>query len=217
MRLRLNGQRVAIATISGTDDAMPEPSVSKIARAGDAGVAARHARWFARFYEELHGLACRQLRRNKAITLTPTTLLHESYLSICQREAVSFANGERFLAYVARAMRGLVIDHMRRRGARKRGGDVIITSLATGQALAPDEVASLAQMERLSTALESLAQVDERLAECVDLKFFCGLSFAEIARMKRVSERTVQRDWDKARMILNRFIIDSPEPLPEAP
>jgi len=69
-----------------------------------------------------------------------------------------------------------------------------------------DELAPL--LDELNEALESLAKIDARLAECVDLKFFCGFSFNEIAQLRDVSERTVQRDWDKARLLLNRFIND---------
>jgi RNA polymerase sigma factor (TIGR02999 family) len=97
-------------------------------------------------------------------------------------------------------MRGLIIDHARNRQAQKRGGQFEITSLATevGERAADDR-----ELTRISEALDEMAKVDPALAEIVDLKFFCGFSFAEIAAMRGVSERTVQRNWEKARIYLH--------------
>ena len=102
-----------------------------------------------------------------------------------------------------------IVDYLRRRQAQKRGGEFEITALPTEPHAGTivDGIETV-QIEKLSEALESLGQIDARLAECVDLKFFCGLSFTEIARLRQVSERTVQRDWRKARTLLNRFIHD---------
>jgi len=98
-------------------------------------------------------------------------------------------------------MRGLIIDHVRGRRALKRGGEFHFTELNTdvGESV-PQETADL---ERLNDALEELAGADAPLAELVDLKFFCGLTFADIAALRGVSERTVQRDWNKARLYLH--------------
>jgi RNA polymerase sigma factor (TIGR02999 family) len=160
---------------------------------------------FAALYDELHRMAQRELRRNAAATLSPTTLLHETFLNVAQRESAAFTDRARFMAYAARAMRGLVIDYLRNRNAQKRGGQFEITSLPTEVPLGfQDE----SEVEHLSEALDQLAKIDARLAECVDLKFFCGFSFNDIAQMRDVSERTVQRDWDKARLLLNRLIQD---------
>ena len=161
---------------------------------------------FEALYDELHRMAERELGRSDAATLTPTTLLHETYLNISQRDSLAFPDRGRFLFYAGRTMRGLMIDHVRKRRAQKRGGGSPVTVL-------PEDLPELddieaARIEELNDALESLAQFDTRLAECVDLKFFGGLSFNEIARLRDVSERTVQRDWDKARVLLNRLIKD---------
>ncbi len=107
------------------------------------------------------------------------------------------------MTYAARVMRGLIIDHARNRRAQKRGGQFEITSLDVE---APANAVDDREMTRLSDALEDLAKVDASLTEIVDLKFFCGFSFAEIAAMRGVSERTVQRSWDKARIYLHRSI-----------
>src|SRR5581483_2564817 len=175
--------------------------------AAAAGDAAARDRLFTLLYDHLHQMARRELRRNAAMTLSPTTLLHETFLNISQRESVSFADRPRFILYAARAMRGLVIDHLRERQACKRGGEFEITSLPTAEP--HGGVEEHPHMEELNAALEWLAAADERLAECVDLKFFCGFSFTEIAELRQVSERTVQRDWNKARLLLRRYLTDS--------
>jgi RNA polymerase sigma factor (TIGR02999 family) len=100
-------------------------------------------------------------------------------------------------------MRRLIIDHVRRRQARKRGGLFEITALETTVA---GQVANEAELQRISDALDELATLDATLAEVVDLKFFCGFSFAEIAAMRGVSERTIQRHWDKARLYLHHAL-----------
>ena len=107
------------------------------------------------------------------------------------------------MAYAARVMRGLIIDHVRNRRAIKRGGNFEFTSIDTEVAESvPDE----RELTEISRALEELATVDAPLAEVVDLKFFCGFSFAEIAAMQGSSERTVQRQWEKARVYLHHFL-----------
>lgn len=163
---------------------------------------------FAALYKELRRLAQRELRGNSAVTLSPTTLLHETFLSLCRRESLTFGTGTQFMSYAARAMRGLLIDYLRGRQAQKRGGDLQILPLQTDllNAIEADDDFEWLQLQRVHEALESLAQIDARLAECVDLRFFCGLSFDEIARLQGVSGRTVQREWDKARLLLSRLM-----------
>src|SRR5262249_36427370 len=158
---------------------------------------------FVSLYDALRQMARRELRRGAGVSLTPTTLLHETYLNLSQRESLAFSDRGQFMAYAARAMRGLIVDYLRNRHARKRGGEFNITSLPTELPNAPEEhEGGTLRIVELSDALESLEKIDARLAQCVDLKFFCGFSFIEIAQLREVSERTVQRDWDKARLLL---------------
>jgi RNA polymerase sigma factor (TIGR02999 family) len=155
---------------------------------------------FALLYDELHRMARRELaRRGHGVTLSATTLLHDAYLSISQREGVAFPDRNRYMGYASRVMRGLIIDYARSRQAQKRGGQFEITSISTDVA---DPLASADELTRISEALDELAAVDERLVRVVDLKFFCGFSFVEIGEMMQVSERTIQRDWEKARIFL---------------
>ena len=159
---------------------------------------------FARLYDELHRIARRELARSGAdLGASPTTLLHEAYLDMVTRESLVFPDRARFLAYAGRAMRALVIDHVRARGALKRGGDLHITSLDTHIA---DQLAQPQQLADIGAALDELAQLEPELATVVDLKFFCGFAMQEIAALQEVSERTVQRRWEKARLLLFRSL-----------
>lgn len=162
---------------------------------------------FALLYAELHRLAEHSLRRaGNSLTLSPTTVLHEAYLSMAGRGTLEFADRSRFLAYAARAMRGVVIDFVRERGARKRGRDLEVT--LTGEGVVPaGSLRDAEEMTRLGDALDELAALEPSLAELVDLHFFCGFTFAEIASLRSVSERTVQRDWRKARLLLHRTFL----------
>lgn len=140
------------------------------------------------------------------MTLGTTTLLHEAYLNISNREGVEFASRGEFLAYAARAMRGLMLDYARRRRALKRGGEFQITSTGADQvadAVRPEE------LERLDIALGTLGAADPALAQLVDLHFFCGFSLVEIAALRGVSDRTIQREWRKARLLLHRSMQDA--------
>jgi RNA polymerase sigma factor (TIGR02999 family) len=176
----------------------------ELLRIAESGDPAASDALFAALYAELHAIAERQLRRGGTeLTLGTTTLLHEAYLRIADREGLAFATRSQFFAYAARAMRGLMLDYARRRRTKKRGGEFHITSTGAEPA-APDD--SSDELERLGEALEQLAQVDPPLAQLVDLHFFCGLTFAEVAELRGVSERTVQRDWRKARLVLHRTV-----------
>jgi RNA polymerase sigma factor (TIGR02999 family) len=155
---------------------------------------------FSTLYSELHRLAKRELaRRWTPASLSVTTLLHEAYLDMASRDDPSFPDRARFMEYAARVMRGLIIDHARNHSAIKRGGEFKILSLEADIAGNP---ADAKELSLISDLLDQLAKVEPDLAEVVDLKFFCGCSFAEIAAMQKVSERTVQRMWEKARIYL---------------
>ena len=154
---------------------------------------------FAALYDDLHRMAKRELARGPGVTLSATTLLHDAYLNISSREGVAFPDRNRYMGYASRVMRGLIIDYARSRQAQKRGGLFEITAISTDVA---DPMSDAGELMRISDALDELAQVDPRLVRVVDLKFFCGFSFVEIAEMMGVSERTTQRDWEKARIFL---------------
>jgi len=179
-------------------------TISSLIGAAERGDGSAAEALFAALYSELHRVAKRELaRQGVPVSLGATTLLHEAYLDMAARDGPSFPDRARFMGYAARVMRGLIIDHARNRRAQKRGGKFEITSLGTE---AGENVADDRELTRISEALDELAKVDASLAEVVDLKFFCGFSFAEIAAMRAISERTVQRRWEKARIYLHRSI-----------
>jgi RNA polymerase sigma factor (TIGR02999 family) len=156
---------------------------------------------FRTLYSELHRVARRELARNaSAFSLGPTTLLHQAYIDMAGREGPEFPDRPRFMGYAARVMRGLIIDYMRSRYAQKRGGGFEITSLGDDAA---ENVVEVGELTRVSQALDDLAVAEPALAEIVDLKFFCGFTFMEIAAMRGVTDRTVQRQWQKARVYLH--------------
>ena len=183
--------------------------IGELIRTAGAGDASASDALFTALYRELHGIAERELRRGGTqLTLGTTTLLHEAYLNIARREGVQFASRGEFLAYAARAMRGLTIDYARRCQAKKRGGEFHITNSGVEQAPDPADT-SAEELEALGAGLDVLTTVNPDLARLVDLHFFCGFSFAEIAELRGVSESTVFRDWRKARLLLHRTVLES--------
>jgi RNA polymerase sigma factor (TIGR02999 family) len=183
-----------------------EPRISALITSAEGGDAQAAADLFTALYSELHRMARKQLARSaRDMTLGTTTLLHEAYLDMAQREGILFPDRSRFMAYAARVMRALIIDHVRNRKARKRGGGFEMTSLPDDL---HDAAAEATRLGRLGDAVDALARVDPVLAEVVDLNFFCGFSFAEIAAMRGLSERTVQRHWQKARLFLHQEMQD---------
>jgi RNA polymerase sigma factor (TIGR02999 family) len=180
--------------------------IGDLIRTADAGDPDAPKALFATLYHELHSIAERELRRGGSeLTLGTTTLLHEAYLNIARREGMQFASRGQFLAYAARAMRGLMIDYARRRRTAKRGGEFHLTS-AGSEIDAVGAAESTVDLEQLGAALETLSDLDPNLTQLVDLHFFCGFSFTEVAGLRGVSERTVQRDWRKARLLLHRAL-----------
>jgi RNA polymerase sigma factor (TIGR02999 family) len=157
---------------------------------------------FPTLYGELHTMAERLgAGRGGPINLGATTLLHEAYIDMAGRIGPTFPDSSRFLGYAARVMRGMIIDHARSRRVQKRGGHFEITWLDTDP---PENPSDSRELTLIGEALDELAGIDASLAELVDLRFFCGFSFAEIAVMRNVSERTLQRNWERARIYLHR-------------
>lgn len=154
-------------------------------------------------YQELHGMARRQLAgQQHGHTLDATALVHEAYLKLVGRGrgSAQFDDRAHFFAYAASAMRSVIVDYARQRLAQKRGGDLhrvteLPENLEGGFCLDED-------MLGLDTALSRLSSVDPRLTQVVELRYFAGLSELEIAALVQRSERSVRRDWQKARMFL---------------
>jgi RNA polymerase sigma factor (TIGR02999 family) len=156
---------------------------------------------FAELYPELRQLAHSRLRKNEPITLLDTTsLVHEAYLRVVRAGKQHLTDRSHFRAYVAHVMRSIVVDLVRQRRAERRGGDQERVTLDTG-ALDPNRPEE-DQIIRVNDALDELAAVDERLVKVVEMRYFGGMSELEIAEGLGVTERTVRRDWEKARILL---------------
>jgi RNA polymerase sigma factor (TIGR02999 family) len=156
---------------------------------------------FEALYDDLRRLARFEIRRHQTITLLSTTsLAHESYLRVVKNGQVRTDQRGEFMAYMARVMRSVVVDFVRARAAEKRGGGREHVPLDTD--LSEKLSAHDADVVRVHEALNVLAQSDARMAQVVEMHYFAGLDDAEIAHALGVSERTVQRDWEKARLLL---------------
>jgi RNA polymerase sigma factor (TIGR02999 family) len=158
-------------------------------------------------YDELHRLARRYMsRERKGHTLQTTALINEAYVRLVDQKNVRWANRSHFFAISAQIMRRILIDHARRHAYAKRGGGAKQVSLEEAAMVAPNQGSELV---RLDEALKTLAKMDERRCHVVELRYFGGLSNEEIARVLKVSENTVTRDWNLARAWLYQQLTGS--------
>lgn len=159
-------------------------------------------RIFTLLYDELAAMARARLRKGQRVTMADTgALVHESWVRLQQAGRLGFADRNHFLAHAARVMRSVIVDIARRSHAERRGGDQVFVTLdkAIGESVAfsgdPD-------VEAVAEAVDELARLDARLAQVVEMRWFAGLSEAEIGAALGLTERTVRRDWEKARAFL---------------
>lgn len=156
-------------------------------------------------YDELRSMARRQLRHwRHGQTITTTALVHETYLKLVDRNSATWDDRSHFFSVAALAMRHILVDAARRRVAKKRGGDEVRITfdelrLSGGKG---DTEARAVEILAIDRALSSLSALDERLSRLVELRFFAGLTEEETAEVLGTSERTVRRDWRKARSFL---------------
>ena len=158
---------------------------------------------YALLYPELHRLAHSRVRRSGALTLLDTTsLVHESYLRFEKSGAVSIGDRGQFMAYAARVMRSVVVDAVRARHIERRGGHSVHVGLDEAKDLhAQDRHDS--EVLRVHESLEELATIDARLVQVVEMRYFAGMTEAEIASALALSQRTISRSWEKARLFLH--------------
>ena len=167
---------------------------------------------FAEHYVELRRLAHMRLHRDGGgFALDTTSLVNECYLKL--RSIGSLADAERahFLAYASRTMRSVIVDLVREELAKRRGGDVSMVTLNTAIAESvgnPTSVDRKYDVMAINDALGKLEQTDARLAQVVELRYFGGLTFPEMAELTGHTERTVRRDWDKAKLLLLMMLQD---------
>lgn len=154
-------------------------------------------------YDELRRMARRYMRReSQGHTLQTSALVHEAYLRLVDQKSVQWQNRAHFFGVAAQLMRRILVDHARSRSRAKRGGGAQMISLAD-HAVVSKEVA---EVIALDDALKNLAEMDARKSQIVEMKFFGGLTTEEVAEVLKVTPRTVEREWRKAKAWLNRAI-----------
>lgn len=169
---------------------------------GDADGAGKPSDQFARVYGELKRIARRQLANVPAQTLNTTGLVHEAWLKLARADIGGVNDRQHFFAIAARAMRQIVVDYARERLADKRGGvDRNVVELDEA-ADVPSAAMSPEELLHLDQVLSVLAADEPRTVQLIELRFFAGLPVEEIARLLDVSERTLNRDWRRARALL---------------
>lgn len=172
------------------------------ARAGDRDA---FDRLYARVYDVLRGIAHQRLGRGApGGTLDTTGLVHEAWLRLVDQPRAGLRDRAHFLALAARAMRFVVVDHARERAALKRGGGDRAVALDLVQVAAD---ARAAELLALDEAVESLARASPRLSQVVELRFFGGLTFDEMAEATGLSVPTLKRDWTRARAWLHQAML----------
>lgn len=170
-------------------------------RGGDTGERATAA-LTELLYPELRQLASRLMRRERENhTLQPTAVVHEVFLRLVDQQRIDWQDRAHFLGIAARVMRRILVEHARKRGAAKRGGDVNVVTL--DEALVPTDDPAVGLLA-VDEVLTRLADVDPRSADVAELRIFGGLTVREIAQQLGVSSRTVNGDWTMARLWLAR-------------
>ena len=154
---------------------------------------------FSALYGQLSRIAHRELGGSVRTSLDTVALVHEAFLKL-DGHALDVSEQGRFMALAGKVMRQVIVDHVRRRQAVKRGGDLIRVTLLTQQPMSegPDQVDFL----QIEDALRELGELEPRLVEIVECRFFAGMEVNEIAAAMQLSERTIHRDWTRARAFL---------------
>jgi RNA polymerase sigma factor (TIGR02999 family) len=158
---------------------------------------------FDALYPELRRIAHARLTRNLRDTLLDTTaLVHECYVKFSQAQRLGPSDRAHFLAYAATAMRSIIVDFARAKAAERRGGDAPHVTLNTALADGLGDRHGEDEIVRVHEALDELAKLDARLAQVVEMRYFGGMTDAEVGEALGITDRTVRRDWDKARLLL---------------
>lgn len=182
-------------------DGRPESEITQLLAAARNGSTDQVEKLFELLYSELRQLASSRLGRGDQ-TLTPTVLVHEAFLRLTASDQLPLDDRRHFFACAARSMRCIVIDHARRASAERRGGD--LTRITLNDALVGNAGPGAdAELLSLDQALDRLDHVNSRQREVVELHYFAGLTFAEIAALHECNERTALRQWERARAFLH--------------
>jgi RNA polymerase sigma factor (TIGR02999 family) len=175
---------------------MESAPVTQLLAAHRAGDGQALDRAFSFVYDDLRRAASAQLRRGSSPTLNTTSLVNEAYLRLVDGNKAAPTDRAHFLALAARAMRYIVIDYARQRGAAKRGGSAQHVQLDDNEIAVEDQVQ---QLLALDEAMQALGRLDERLVRMVECRYFTGMTEQETAEALEISLSTVQRDWKRAK------------------
>lgn len=199
--IRESDRKPAIGSECRVSDASGSTSLTDLLRRARSGDSAAVESIFEAVYPELHRMARIRLRKHVRNTLLDTTgLVHESYLRYVQSGRLQLEDRAHFMGYAAKIMRSVIIDTVRERVAQRRGGEgraiTLSSQIATPGADAMSEILDVHE------ALDGLAQHDVRLVQVVEMRYFAGFTETQIAEALGIAERTVRRDWEKARLLL---------------
>ena len=192
---------LASPRLNGSQEVSGEDITQLLAQARDGDSAGMDA-VFEALYPELRRLANSRMYGNES-TFTPTVLVHELFLRITQGSPLSLADRNHFFAASAKAMRWIMVEHARQRAADKRGGGQVMVALDDQ---IPDAPPALTSVLMLDQGLEALEAISPQRRQVVELRYFGGMEFSEIAAALDVSERTVYREWERARAFLQAML-----------
>lgn len=189
----------------------PSPaSITELLLHSQQGSGAALQELYARLYPEIKRVARARLANSGGLPgLNTTALVHEGFLRMAEQEGLQGASRSQFFAYVGRVLRSVVIDHLRAEGRDKRGGDQIMVTLSHAEDV-PAAVASAADLLAIDRALTRMQDIDAPLHELLEMMSFAGLTSAEVAALRGVSERTINRDLIKARGLLAALLGETP-------
>lgn len=177
-------------------------SLTDLIQRAQAGDPAALRSVFDTTYDDLRGLARARLSRNgRSILLDTTALVHESYLRLAGGGQLNIRDRQHFMSYAGHVMRSVIVDFVRERVAQRRGGGDIAHVTLNSQ-IEGGDAAGESEILRVHEALDKLAEYDARMVHVVEMRYFAGMTESEIADALGVTDRTVRRDWEKARLLL---------------
>lgn len=195
-------------TFESTMLPMAEGPLTTLIKRAIAGDKHAYGEVIAATYDDLKRLAhARIMRSGKSANLNTTGLVHESYMRFIKTGKIDIVDRAHFFGYAGRVMRSVIVDAIRELKAQRRGGDLVRVTLSTGSGGKHDDGGS-AEVLSVHTALDRLSELDEQLVQIVELRYFAGMTEAEIAEALEVSERTVRRRWVKAKLWLAETLAD---------
>jgi RNA polymerase sigma factor (TIGR02999 family) len=187
------------------DSPIRQAALTDLIRRANDGDEGALERVFDAAYQDLRRLAHMRLTQGaRGVYLDTTALVHESYLRFASAGQLSLQDRQHFMRYAATVMRSVIVDFVRERQAARRGGDALHVTLNTDAGSATSSAQD--EIMRVHEALDELAQLDRRICQVVEMRYFAGMTEAEIAGALGVTDRTVRRDWEKARLVLAQVL-----------